>query len=82
MVGGAITGGVTMAFQVSLSVPDGGIFVFALLRSNLFSGTGLQIGMGIVFYLLAIILGAIASTLILSFWKMHDIKKGKLNINL
>ncbi|WP_368486078.1 fructose-specific PTS transporter subunit EIIC [Spiroplasma sp. DGKH1] len=82
MVGGAITGAVTMAFQVSLSAPHGGIFVFALLRSNLFSGTGLQIGMGIVFYLLAIILGAIASTCVLSFWRMHDIKKGKLNINL
>ncbi|ATZ18537.1 PTS system, fructose-specific IIABC component [Williamsoniiplasma somnilux] len=77
LVGGTITGLLVGALEIGLGSPHGGVVVFPLLRSFLFEGQ-LGVAMGIVFYILAIIVGVAIMALILGFWKTADIKKGKL----
>lgn len=73
MVGAAIAGMLSAAFGVTLAAPHGGIFVFALVKSTLFKGAGLQIGLGITLYLVAIIIGSIITALmILALTKLFD----------
>lgn len=73
MVGAAIAGMLSAAFGVTLAAPHGGIFVFALVKSTLFEGAGLQIGLGIALYLVAIIIGSITTALmILALTKLFD----------
>lgn len=85
MIGSGITGAIVAGFGVTLSAPHGGIFVFPLIRiqdngTNWFniSSTGLSIGLGIMISLIALFVGALITAAILGFWRMSDIKKGKL----
>lgn len=78
--GGLITGLLVGAFQITLPAPHGGICVFPLLDSHLFTGAGVAKGLGITFYILSIVAGVVAMMLILGFWKKIDLKKGKLKL--
>lgn len=60
VVGAAVTGALTMAFQIGLPVPHGGIFVIPLVEG----GIG-QISL----YIMSIIIGAIISALMIGFLK-------------
>ncbi|WP_251551497.1 PTS fructose transporter subunit IIABC [Neobacillus muris] len=57
MIGSAITGALTMYFGIGLRAPHGGVFVFPLVDGNW------------LLYLLAVIIGAIVSALLLGFLK-------------
>ncbi|MGZ9800749.1 PTS fructose transporter subunit IIABC [Mycoplasma sp. AC1221] len=62
IVGGVVAGLITAALGVNIIAPHGGIFVIFLARSSLFGNNiGLSIGLGIVFFLLALIAGSFAS---------------------
>lgn len=63
IIGGGIAGLLTGAFQITLNAPHGGVFVFALVKSNLFTDSSAQIGGGIGLYILSILVGAIFSML-------------------
>lgn len=67
LIGGALTGMLTAAFGITLNAPHGGIFVFALVKSNINAAwsTSVATGAGIGLYLLSIILGAFASAFII-----------------
>ena len=67
MIGASIAGMLSAAFGVTLSAPHGGIFVFALVKSTLFHGAALSIGLGITFYIVAIIIGSIATAIMIFF---------------
>ncbi|WZL80691.1 fructose-specific PTS transporter subunit EIIC [Vallitaleaceae bacterium 9-2] len=56
MVGSAVTGALSMAFNATLSVPHGGIFVFFAVEN-------------VIMYLLAIIIGTIVSAFMVGFLK-------------
>lgn len=60
VVGAAVTGALTMAFQIGLPVPHGGIFVIPLVEG----GFG-QISL----YVMSIVIGAIISALMIGFLK-------------
>ncbi|GGB47469.1 PTS system fructose-specific EIIABC component [Lentibacillus populi] len=65
MVGAAVTGGLSMLFDIGLRAPHGGIFVIGLVEG----------GIGkILLYLLAIIIGAIVTALLAGLLK-KDIEK-------
>ena len=57
MLGAGITGGLSMAFNIGLQAPHGGIFVFPLV-----DGSWLM-------YLLAVVIGSIVSAVVLGFIK-------------
>ena len=63
LISGAITGLLSGALGITIAAPHGGIFVFALLKTNLFSNasTSVNIGAAIGLYLIAIFAGAVAS---------------------
>ena len=82
IVGSMVSGLIMGLLKVGVSAPHGGIFVFALLKSHLFDSYGVKIGMGITFALAAIAAGMVAGGLMLGFWRLHDIKKGKLVLNI
>ncbi|UUD37052.1 PTS system protein [Mycoplasmopsis californica] len=86
LVGGAITGLLVGLFQITLAAPHGGVFVFALVKTSLFSSSGGQIGGGIALYIAAIIAGAIAQMFtiwgLLLLYKKLDAAKAKKTTNL
>ncbi|UWV93716.1 hypothetical protein NW062_07520 [Mycoplasmopsis cynos] len=57
--GGNFAGIVSAALGVNIIAPHGGIFVSFLARTDLFNDFALSAGLGIVFWILAIIIGAI-----------------------
>ncbi|WP_322941451.1 fructose-specific PTS transporter subunit EIIC [Mycoplasmopsis cynos] len=59
IIGGAVAGIVSAALGVNIIAPHGGIFVSFLARTDLFNDFALSAGLGIVFWILAIIIGAI-----------------------
>lgn len=59
VIGGALAGLLIGALKITLQAPHGGVFVFALVKTELFSESSLQIGLGIAFYIGAILLGAV-----------------------
>ncbi|MFY4774567.1 PTS fructose transporter subunit IIABC [Metabacillus sp. RGM 3146] len=61
VIGAAIAGALSMAFHISLPAPHGGVFVFWLLKWNA------------LLYILAILIGAAVTALIVGFWK-KDVK--------
>lgn len=67
LVGGAVTGIAVAAFQVGSLAPHGGIFVAPLLKCNLSIANtdALQIGLGVTFFLVSIILGVIAEVVVI-----------------
>ncbi|MGL5522253.1 MAG: PTS fructose transporter subunit IIABC [Metamycoplasmataceae bacterium] len=66
LVGGAITGILIGSLQVGSLAPHGGIFVVPLLRCQLFGDAGMQIGMGITFFLGSILIGSFAEMGVIS----------------
>ncbi|MBN3534782.1 PTS fructose transporter subunit IIABC [Mycoplasma procyoni] len=63
MVGGAVAGITSALLGVNIVAPHGGIFVAFLAKSSHFSSIQMQIGFGILFWILAIVAGAFASML-------------------
>lgn len=57
MAGSAVAGGLSMLFNIGLQAPHGGIFVFPLVIGNW------------LFYLLAVVIGAIVAALLLAILK-------------
>ncbi|MCD7032740.1 fructose-specific PTS transporter subunit EIIC [Metabacillus sp. GX 13764] len=57
VIGAAIAGALSMAFNISLPAPHGGVFVFWLLKWNA------------LLYILAILIGSVVTALIAGFWK-------------
>ncbi|PXY51695.1 PTS fructose transporter subunit IIA, partial [Virgibacillus profundi] len=57
MVGSAVTGGLSMMFNIGLQAPHGGIFVFPLVEG------------GWLLYLLAVVIGSIVSAVLLGLLK-------------
>ncbi|MDE6429156.1 MAG: fructose-specific PTS transporter subunit EIIC [Malacoplasma sp.] len=82
IIGGAITGLLVGALQITLQAPHGGIFVFALVKSSLFDTIDLQIGLGITLYIVTILAGAIASMLIIYFLSKWQKRKTKDSNNV
>ncbi|VEU74320.1 PTS system protein [Mycoplasmopsis citelli] len=61
LVGGAVAGLVSALLGVNIIAPHGGIFVVFLAKTNLISeNLGLSIGLGIVFFIVALIAGSFA----------------------
>lgn len=88
MVGSALTGAIVSAFGITLAAPHGGIFVFPLLRiqdngSNWINITnqGWSISLAIFISLIAVLIGAFVSAIMLGFWRMKGIKSDKLILN-
>ncbi|MGL4616656.1 MAG: fructose-specific PTS transporter subunit EIIC [Mycoplasmoidaceae bacterium] len=61
LIGGAVAGIAIGSLQIGLLAPHGGIFVAPLLRCQLFDTPELELGLGITLFLVAILLGSIAS---------------------
>ncbi|MGL5205849.1 MAG: fructose permease IIC protein, partial [Metamycoplasmataceae bacterium] len=80
MIGASVAGMLSAVFGVTLAAPHGGIFVFALVKSTLFDDSGLSIGMGIVLYLFAILIGSIVSAIMINiFTKLFNKNKEQQN---
>ena len=63
IIGGAITGLIIGIFSVSIAAPHGGILTIALAKADFYgqiSNSGLQIGLGVVLFIVAILAGSIA----------------------
>ncbi|GAE37023.1 PTS system [Halalkalibacter akibai JCM 9157] len=61
IVGSAVAGALTAIFNIGLPAPHGGLFVIPLVYGNAFM------------YLIAIIVGAIVTALMLGFWKKKTV---------
>ena len=66
MIGSAITGALSMAFKITLSVPHGGIFVFFAVSN-------------ILTYIIAIAAGTVATGLLTGFLKKQPYNKSSYN---
>ncbi|WP_046215616.1 PTS fructose transporter subunit IIABC [Paenibacillus wulumuqiensis] len=64
ILGSAVAGGLTQFWHINLPAPHGGIFVAALANNG--SGSVLMAAM---LFLLAVIIGAVISALVLGIWK-------------
>lgn len=60
LVGGAVAGLVSAVLGVNIVAPHGGIFVIFLARTTLFVDLGTSIGLGILFFIAALLVGAFA----------------------
>lgn len=82
LIGGGIAGLLSGALGVTLLAPHGGIFVFALVRSNINPSwdASTQIGAGVGFALLSIIVASVISAFII-FFLNKAFKKSKLQHN-
>lgn len=80
MLASAIVGAFIGAFQIGVSAPHGGIIVIALFKSYIFGSESLQIGLGITFLFLALIVGAVIGGFTLGYWKSRAVKVGKLKL--
>ncbi|UWD33922.1 PTS fructose transporter subunit IIABC [Mesomycoplasma molare] len=65
IVGGAVAGMISALLGVNIVAPHGGIFVVFLAKSNLFVNNAVSIGMGILFWFIALFIGALASALMI-----------------
>ncbi len=85
LIGGAITGIMIASLQIGSLAPHGGIFVAPLLRCQLgiANTEALQIGLGITFFLVSVLAGAIIETIVIGvlsrtkFGKNTQIVEGK-----
>lgn len=83
MIGASIAGMLSAAFGITLAAPHGGIFVFALVKSTLFEGAALSIGLGITLYLVAIIIGSIITAIMINlFIKLFNKNKKQNEKNI
>ncbi len=78
IIGSAVAGVIVGALQVKIAAPHGGVLTIALSQSELFeANSGLAVGFGVVFFLVAIIAGAVTSMFcILLFTKLFSKNKG------
>ncbi|WP_318026710.1 fructose-specific PTS transporter subunit EIIC [Mycoplasmopsis felis] len=60
LAGGAVAGLVSAVLGVNIVAPHGGIFVIFLARTTLFADLGTSIGLGILFFIAALLVGAFA----------------------
>ncbi|QBQ07657.1 PTS system, fructose-specific IIABC component [Spiroplasma gladiatoris] len=81
MIGGIVAGLIVGVFKITIAAPHGGIFVAPLTNSLLFDGDGLQKGMGVVLYIVAFMSGSLVMGVVLGFWRLADIKNGKLTLS-
>lgn len=81
IIGSMIAGLLVGILKIGVSAPHGGLVVISLFKSYLFSSTGIQIGMGIVFSIATLIAGALTTAFILGFWRMIDVRKNKLTLS-
>ncbi|UVD81533.1 fructose-specific PTS transporter subunit EIIC [Mycoplasma iguanae] len=81
VVGGGVAGLVSAALGVGSLAPHGGIFIIPLFRSGLFTNPVTQIWTGILFMLLALVLGVIAQVITMHFLFKSE-KKGTLQNKL
>lgn len=75
IAGGAVAGIISGLLGVNIIAPHGGIFVMFLAKTSFhgaFTNLGAQIGLGIIFWLLAIIGGAFASAFTYYFMKKYN----------
>ncbi len=80
IAGSMIAGLIIGLTKVGVNAPHGGIFVFALFKSYLFTSAGTQIGMAIVFAIAALAIGSVVGGTILGLWRAYDVKKGILKL--
>lgn len=71
----ALGGVLVTAFNITITAPHGGIFVFPLLRMDKYFSGGASTGMGIVLYIASIIIPAVLGGIMLGYWKKHDMNK-------
>ena len=77
MLAGAIGSMLVAAFQITLPAPHGGIFVFPLIKSEIFTSIGMQIGMGITLYIFSILVGSLVGAFnIYILTKYYNKKEG------
>ncbi|WP_036431772.1 PTS fructose transporter subunit IIABC [Mycoplasmopsis cricetuli] len=82
IAGGAIAGIISSLLGVNIIAPHGGLFVSFLARTNLFDNLSLQIGFGILFWIGAILVGAIVQMLVTYFLSIYYSKQeSKVNEN-
>ncbi|AVP49431.1 PTS fructose transporter subunit IIABC [Williamsoniiplasma luminosum] len=84
MLGGAIIGLLVGLLKIKLGAPHGGVFVFALLNTQLIDSgslTGSSIGIGIGMAILVLLGSSFISAFVLGFWRSKDIKNGKLTLD-
>ncbi|MGY6172566.1 PTS fructose transporter subunit IIABC [Candidatus Mycoplasma pogonae] len=82
LVGGGVAGLLVGALQVGALAPHGGIFIAPLFRTGLASSLELSIGLGIVFMLVALIVGMFVQALVLHFLlKREFVKKNQVKAN-
>ncbi|MDQ0514210.1 PTS system fructose-specific IIC component [Mycoplasmoides fastidiosum] len=74
IIGGGSAGLISGALGINALAPHGGIFILPLFRSTLFSGTNLQIGFGILFTILALIIGTLTQAVALHFLLKNESK--------
>ncbi len=75
MIGAAVGSMLVAGFQIKLGAPHGGIFVFALLESSLFTDPGMMIGMGITLYIASILIGSLVGAGAIYFLTKYFNKK-------
>jgi len=63
IIGSAVAGALSMAFNIGIPAPHGGIFVIGLVEGNP------------LLYLLAILVGSLVTALILGIWKKNIVQK-------
>lgn len=61
IIGSAVTGLLIGALGVKISAPHGGVLTVALAKCNYFSNQGLSVGLGVVFFITAVLAGSIVS---------------------
>ena len=80
IIGGAITGLIIGIFSVSIAAPHGGILTIALAKADFYgqiSNSGLQIGLGVVLFIVAILAGSIVGMfMIVLLNKIYNVKDG------
>lgn len=80
IIGGAVTGLLIGAFGVSIAAPHGGILTIALAKSDLYgliTDSGAQIGLGVVLFIVAIIIGSTAGMFSIYFLNLIFNKKNQ-----
>ncbi|VEU59214.1 PTS fructose transporter subunit IIABC [Mesomycoplasma neurolyticum] len=75
IVGGIVAGLIAAILGTTIIAPHGGIFVIFLLKSTLFNSFGLQVAFGIIFWLVAILAGAIAQALTIYILSKYHSRK-------
>ncbi|QJB71369.1 PTS fructose transporter subunit IIABC [Mycoplasma sp. 1654_15] len=68
IIAGIVTGITSALLGINIIAPHGGIFVVFLARTNLVESAGAQIGLGILFWILVLILGTITHAFCIWFF--------------